>query len=165
MSRMNILKVIGWLLRALLLSRAGLAAENLALRQQLATLHRATPRPKLRWQDHCFWVLLSKLWQSWRSVLVIVQPQTVVRWHRTAFRCYWWWKSRKKIGRPPVPAEVRMLIRQMSRDNPLWGAPRIRAELALLGHAVAKSTVARYMVRPTRPPSQTWKTFLRNHVG
>jgi hypothetical protein len=165
MSKMNILKVIGWWLRALLLSRAALTAENLALRQQVAVWQRSRPKPKLCWQDRWFWVLLSRLWQSWRSVLVLVQPQAVVRWHRTAFRYYWWWKSSQKTGRPRVRAAVRQLIRQMSRDNPLWGAPRIRAELALLGHAVAKSTVAKYMVKPKRPPSPTWKTFLRNHLG
>jgi hypothetical protein len=165
MSHVTILKVIGWLLRALLLSRAALAAENLALRQLLAVLRRAKPKPKLCWQDRWLWVLLSRLWQSWRSVLVLVQPQTVVGWHRTAFRCYWWWRSRQKTGRPQVASEVRKLIRQMSRDNPLWGAPRIRSELALLGHRVAESTVAKYMVRANRPPSQSWKTFLTNHVG
>jgi transposase InsO family protein len=165
MSHRNILNFIGWFVRALLLSRAGLAAENLVLRQQLAVWQRSKPKPKLCCQDRWLWVLLSRLWQSWRSVPVLVQPQTVVRWHRTAFRCYWWWRSRQKTGRPQVPVEVRQLVRQMSRDNPLWGAPRIRSELALLGHAVAESTVAKYLVQPKRPPSQTWKTFLRNHVG
>ena len=146
--------------------RAALALENLALRQQLAVLHRSAPRPKLRWRDRLFWVWLSRLWSGWREVLVLVQPETVVRWHRLGFRWFWRWKSRGRPGRPTMNREVRQLIRRMSRENPLWGAPRIRAELHLLGHDVAASTVAKYMTRRTdKPPSQTWRTFLRNHVG
>jgi transposase InsO family protein len=90
----------------------------------------------------------------------------VVRWHRQGFRYYWRWKLRGQPGRPQIDADVRQLIRRLSRDNPLWGAPRIQAELRLLGHDLAESTVAKYMVRRRDlPPSQTWKTFLHNHVG
>jgi transposase InsO family protein len=153
-------------LRAILLSRAALAAENLALRQQLASLERTAQRPRLRRRDRVFWVWLSKLWADWRSVLVIVQPETVIRWHREGFRLYWRWKSRNKTpGRPKIDREIRDLIRRMSRENSTWGAPRIQSELHLLGHTVAESTVAKYMVRHVKPPSPTWRTFLDNHVG
>ncbi len=163
---MSILRAVWVVLRGWLLGRAALVWENLALRQQLAVLQRATLRPKLLWRDRLFWVALSRLWRGWREALVLVQPDTVVRWHRLAFRLWWRWKSRGRPGRPAVAAEVRALIRRMSRENPLWGAPRIRSELRLLGHEVAQSTVAKYMVRRKgKPPSQTWKTFLRNHVG
>ena len=145
-----------------------MALENLALRQQLAVLSRERPRPKLcRW-DRLFWVCLSKLWSGWPSALVLVQPDTVVRWHRQSFRLWWRWKSRRKrAGRPPLDEDIRVLIGQMARDNPTWGAPRIQAELHLLGHDVAEATVAKYLrrARPPKPPSQIWKTFLRNHVG
>jgi putative transposase len=163
---MNGLTALLLIVRALLASRVALATENLALRQQLAILHRAVPRPKLRWRDRLFWVWLSRLWAGWRAALVVVKPETVVRWHRQGFRYFWRWKSRGQPGRPAVSREVRSLIRRMSRENPLWGAPRIRAELLRLGYELAESTVARYMgKRPRQPPSQTWQTFLRNHVG
>ena len=150
---MSIVKVLWWVVRLWFLSRAVLAAENLALRQQLAILKRATPRFKLRWRDRWFWVLLSRLWAGWRSALVLVQPETVIRWHRVGFRLFWGWLSRKKSGRPAVAAAVRALIRQMSRENPLWGAPRIQKELCKLGHKVAESTVAKYRVKRQGPPS------------
>jgi putative transposase len=150
--------------RSILLSRIDLAAENLALRQQLAVLQRSVRRPRLRNRDRVFWAWLSKLWPDWRSVLVIVQPDTVVRWHRAGFRLYWRWKSQVS-GRPRKDLVIRNLIREMSRDNPIWGAPRIRSELRLLGHDVAESTVARYMVRTRKPPSPTWRNFLANHAS
>jgi transposase InsO family protein len=105
------------------------------------------------------------LWSGWRSALLIVQPDTVVRWHRQGFRLYWRWKSRKKPGRPKADRTIRDLIRRMCRQNQTWGAPRIQSELALLGHDVAESTVAKYMIRQPKPPSQNWRTFLDNHVG
>ena len=149
----------------MLRSRAALAAEDLALRQQLAVLRRSVKRPKLRARDRLFWVLLYRLWKDWRSSLHMVQPGTVVKWHRQGFRLFWRWKSRRrKPGRPKVDAEIRDLVRRMSRENPLWGAPRILSELKLLGYALAKSTVEKYMIRGMKPPSQTWKTFLDNHV-
>ena len=136
------------------------------MRQQLATYHRSAPKPKLHDRDRRFWILLVRLWPGWRSALLIVAPATVVRWHRQGFRYYWRWKSRGRPGRPQIDADVRQLIRRLSRENPLWGAPRIQAELRLLGHDLAESTVAKYMVRRRdQPPSQTWKTFLHNHVG
>jgi hypothetical protein len=96
--------------------------------------------------------------------MVIVQPATLVRWHRVGFRCYWRWKSRNLGGRPPIDAELRTLIRRMSAQNVLWGAPRIQGELLKLGFAVAQSTVAKYMIRRKGPSGQSWKTFLRNHA-
>ena len=152
-------------IRGLLLGRLTLAAENLALRQQLAILQRTLPRPKLQRRDRRFWVWLSRLWANWRSVLVIVKPETVIRWHRWGFRYYWRWKSRKRGGRPKTAQEVIDLIRRMAGENATWGAPRIQSELKLIGHDVAESTVAKYLDRPRKPPSQTWETFLKNHVG
>ena len=162
---MGVFGVLLGMVRALLLPRDTLVAENLALRQQLAVLQRTAKRPRLRYRDRIFWVWLSKLWGDWRSVLVIVQPETVTRWHRHGFRLYWRWKSRTaKRGRPKIDAEIRNLIRKMSRENRTCGAPRIQSELHLLGHMVAKATVEKYMVRTKKPPSQTWRTFLDNHV-
>ena len=162
---------MGWIqmiflfLRSLLRSQAGLAAENLALRQQLAILQHKSKRPRLRTRDRIFWAWLSRLWPNWRSVLLIVQPETVVRWHQQGFRLYWRWKSRSgKVGRPTIDSGIRKLIRRMSRENPSWGVPRIQSELALLGHIVCETTVSKYRVRHREPPSQTWRTFLDNHV-
>jgi|TARA_B100001971_G_scaffold182172_1_gene179347 hypothetical protein len=153
------------LLRAGFVSRRDLAAENLALRQQLAVVSQSIKRPILRPRDRVFWTWLMRLWPHWKSALLIVQPDTVIGWHRQGFRLYWRWKSRAdKPGRPPIEAKVRALIRRMSRENPTWGAPRIQSELALLGHVLAESTVAKYLLRPAQPPSQTWRTFLDNHV-
>ena len=163
---MCILMGIFLFLRGLLADRGRLAAENLALRQQVAILKRTNPRPRLRPRDRIFWVWLSNLWTGWRSVLVLVQPETVVRWHRAGFRLYWRWKSKPApVGRPRLDREIRDLIRRMARENPLWGAPRIRSELELLGYPVADSTVATYMRRRRKPPSPTWRTFLANHDG
>ena len=157
--------IIRAILKVILTDRASLVAENLALRQQLAVLQQNTKRPKLRNRDRIFWTWLSRLWRGWRSALLIVQPQTVVKWHRQGFRLYWRFKSRKKNGRPKISAEIRILIRRMSRENPTWGAPRILSELLLLGYSVAESTAAKYMVRISKPPSQTWRSFLKNHIG
>ena len=162
---MNPLTAIRIFLRAAFGDRAALAAENLALRQQLAVLRRTSKRPRLRRQDRIFWVWLSRLWEGWRSSLLIVQPETVVRWHRQGFRLYWRWKSRKRRdGRPAIDAEIRALIRRMSLANPLWGAPRIHGELLRLGIDVGETTVAKYMMRRRKPPSPTWRAFLGNHV-
>ncbi len=162
---MGILKVCLLLLRALLVPKGRLAIENLALRQQLAVCKQSVKRPKLRPRDRIFWVWLSRVWPNWRSVLAIVQPDMVIKWHRMGFKRYRRWKSRPgKPGRPPIAREIRDLIRRMSRENLTWGAPRIVSELALLGHSVAQQTVAKYMVRNRKPPSQTWRTFLDNHV-
>lgn len=162
---MGWVQVIFVFLRAAVRSQAELAAENLALRQQLAALQHKSKRPRLRKRDRIFWVWLSRLWAGWRAVLVIVQPDTVVRWHQRGFKLYWRWKSRSgKVGRPRIDAEIRELIRRMSSENPLWGAPRIRSELRLLGYEVSKATVDKYRVRHRKPLSQTWRTFLDNHV-
>jgi putative transposase len=162
---MGILTAVALFLRAMLTAKIHLAVENLALRQQLAVCRQSVKRPKLRPRDRVFWVLLSRLWPSWRSALAIVQPETVVKWHRKGFRLFWTWKSRRsKPGRPRIEREIRDLIRRMSRENPTWGAPRILSELLLLDHEVAEATVAKYMVRQRKPPSQTWRTFLANHI-
>jgi transposase InsO family protein len=142
-----------------------LALENLALRQQLAVCKARQPRPRLTEIDRIFWVLLSRLWTGWRHSLLVVRPQTVIGWHRQGFRRYWAWKSRRRSGRPAIDAELRDLIRRMSRANPLWGAPRIHGELRKLGLTVSQATVSKYMLRPRRPPSQAWRTFLNNHVS
>ena len=150
----------------MLVPRSRLAVENLALRQQLAVYKQSVKCPKLRPRDRNFWVCLSRLRSDWRSALCMVQPETVIRWHGQGFKWYWRWKSRSgKPGRPPISGVIRELIRRMSRENPGWGAPRICSELLLLGHDVAERTVAKYMVRTRQPPSQTWRTFLNNHVS
>jgi putative transposase len=153
------------LLRALVLPHATLIAENLALRQQLAVLQRSVRRPRLRRRDRLFWTLLSRCWAGWQDALLIVSPATVVRWHRQGFRLYWRCKSHGNPGRPRVSTDIRRLIGQMAGENTTWGAPRIGSELRLLGHCVADSTVAKYLPQRRKPPSQTWKTFLNNHVG
>jgi hypothetical protein len=120
---------------------------------------------KLTPVDRCLWAWLSQVWNDWRSSLLIVQPETVIAWHRKSFLLFWPWKVQHALpGRPPVSMEIRQLIRKMSRENPLWGAPRIHGELLKLGIDVAETSVSKYMVRHRRPPSQTWRTFLENHV-
>ena len=121
-------------------------------------------RPALTNVDRLLFVWLYRWFPSTVSALTIVRPETIVRWHRMGFRTYWRWRSRNRVGRPKVSAELRALIADMSRANPLWEAPRIHGELLKLGFDVAQSTVAKYMVRRRRPPSQGWKTFLRNHT-
>ena len=159
--------VVGALFAALR-PRAILFAENLVLRQQLAILRRATPRPRLRPIDRAFWVIVSRMWSRWAECLAIVQPATVIGWHRRGFARWWAWKSRR-VGRPPLARVLVSLIEQMTLENPLWSRRRIASELAKLGYAVDKDTVAKYMPkpaqRPRNPPSQTWKTFLRNHLA
>ncbi len=147
-------------------SRAALQLEILALRHQLQVLNRARPqRLRLAQADRLLWVWLSRVWNEWRAALVIVKPETVIAWHRRAFRSFWTWKSRRRMGRSSVPPAVRALIRRMSDANPRWGAPRLHGELLKLGIDVSQSTVAKYIVRRRRPPSQTWRTFLANHIG
>ena len=116
-------------------------------------LNRNTKRPKLRSQDRLFWATLSSRWKNWPSALLIVKPDTVIRWHREGFRLYWRGKSKvRNPGRPIIDAEIRDLIHRMSEENPLWGAPRIRAELGLLGFNLAESTVAKYRIKIRKPP-------------
>jgi transposase InsO family protein len=159
--------VIGlWtLLRAWLLGLTTIALENLALRHQLLVLQRSVVRPHLSRWDRILWVWLSRLWTDWRASLVIVQPATVLAWHRRGFQLYWRWRSRaSSVGRPRLDPELRQLIRRMARENPTWGRRRIRAELALLGYCVAELTVARYMHRTSPRPSPTWRAFLTSHA-
>lgn len=152
-------------LRAMLVGSAAVAIENLALRHQLLVLQRSVDRPRLSRWDRILWVWLSRVWVGWRSTLAIVQPATVLAWHRQGFRLYWRWKSRPNpVGRPRLDAELRDLIRRMARENPTWGRRRIRAELALLGYAVAELTVAKYMHRTAPRPSPTWRAFLATHA-
>ncbi len=161
---MPLARAIALIFHGLLRSRASLALENLALRQQLAVLRRSVKRLRIRPRDRIFWVLLRRYCTDWRTHLILVKPETVVGWHRLGFRLFWRWKSRRG-GRPKIPREVIDLIHRMARENPTWGAPRIQSELRLLGYEVADSTVARYMPRrPRGPSSQTWRTFLRNHL-
>ena len=154
-------------LRSVLRTRAELALENLALRQQLATLSRSSPRPRLRLADRAFWIGLSQIWSRWADTLVIVKPATVVRWHRAGLRLFWRWKPRARTpAEADVSPEVRQLIRKMAKANPLWGAPKIHGELLMLGVVVSERSVSRFMPkRPWNPPSQTWRTFLDNHLG
>jgi len=159
------------MLNSLLIGLRGQAimqAEIIALRHQLTVFQR-TQKPKrimLNGIDRCLWVLLSRLWSGWRSALIMVKPETVIGWHHQGFRWYWTWKVRHgRSGRPRVPKETRDLIRIMSRENPLWGAPRIHSELLKLGVRISQASVAKYMVRNPKPPSQTWRTFLTNHVS
>jgi hypothetical protein len=154
-------------LRSALRTRAELALENLALRQQLSSLRRSSPRPRLRLSDRAFWVGLSQIWSRWANALVIVQPDTVARWHRAGFRLLWRWKSRARTPvERDVSPEVKQLIRRMAKANPLWGAPKIHGELLMLGIDIGERSVSRFMPkRPPKPPSQTWRTFLDNHLG
>ncbi len=140
-------------------------AQNLALRQQLAVYHRTRPKPTVRWSDRLFWIGLRLAWPEWKSTLMIVRPATVIAWHRRGFAWYWTQRSRPKGGRPQVDAHVRRLTREMARANPLWGAPRIHGELLKLGFDVSERTISRLMPRRRTPPSQTWRTFLENHLG
>jgi hypothetical protein len=142
-----------------------LAVENLALRQQLAVYKRTAARPKLRTTDRLFWIGLARVWAGWRQPLVIVTADTVLRWQRRRFREYWSKLSRRSTGgRPAVHAEIKTLITRMATANPLWGAPRIHGELLKLGIDVAERTVSRLMPKRRPQPSQTWRTFLANHV-
>ena len=120
-------------------------------------------RPQLSPTDRSFWVFVSRLWPRWRDALHIVNPEIVIRWHREGFRRHWTRKCRTK-GRPGLDPKIRLLIRQISQANPLWGAPRIHGELLKLGIEVSETTVAKYLIRTRKPPPQTWRTFLKNHA-
>ena len=142
-----------------------LALENLALHQQLAVYKRTMTRPRLRTADRFFWVGLARVWAGWRQPLAIVTPDTVLRWQRHRFREYWTKLSgRPAVGRPPVNAQIKALVTQMAAANPLWGAPRIHGELLKLGIVVAERTVSRLLPKRRTPPSQSWRTFLTNHL-
>jgi transposase InsO family protein len=160
-----IVHALGMFVADLFKSRSRLEAENLLLRHQLTIALRHNPqRLRLRGSDRALLVCMTRLWPSLLRAVQVVQPETVLRWHRAGFRAFWRWKSRKRAGRPKIDRDLRDLIRRVSMENPLWGASRIHGELLMLGFEVAQSTVSKYMVRPLNPPSQSWKTFLRNHA-
>jgi hypothetical protein len=161
----DLCRLIWSLLLTLLRTRAALATENLVLRQQINVLRRTLPkRPLFNGFDRLVFVVLYWLFPDVRNALAIVKPETIIRWHRCGFRAYWRWRSRSRGGRPKVPLEIRRLIREISPANPLWGAPRIHGELLKLGIDIGQTSVAKYMARRRRPPSQGWKVFLRNHA-
>jgi len=146
-------------------SKLRLEAENTVLRHQLIVLRRRRHgRVRLTNNDRWFFIQLYRWFPSILQVLTIIRPETLVRWHRVGFRRYWRWKSRSQGGRPQIEADLRKLIRRMSIENPLWGAPRIHGELLKLGFELAQSSVAKYMVKHRGPPSPGWRTFLRNHA-
>jgi hypothetical protein len=146
-------------------SKIRLEAENMVLRHQLIILRRKVHgRVRLTNNDRWFFIQLYRWFPSIQQVLTIVQPEMLVRWHRAGFRCYWRWKSRTRGGGPQIDIDLRTLIRRMSVENPLWGAPRIHGELLKLGFVVAQSSVAKYMAKRRGSPSQGWRTFLRNHA-
>src|SRR5437660_3559680 len=146
-------------------SRRRVEAENLFLRHQLNIVLRQAPaRLRLRGSDRALLVWITRLWPSLIGAAQVVQPETILRWHRAGFTVFWRWKSRKRAGRPKIDRELRDLIRRMSKENPKWGASRIHGELLMLGFEVAQSTVSKYMVRGGSP-SQGWKTFFRNHAA
>ena len=160
-----ILQLLGTVVANLFRSSRQLEVENLFLRHQLnIALRRVPHRLQLRGSDRALLVWMTWLWPSLLDLSRVVQPDTILRWHRAGFRAYWRWKSRGRPGRPRVSRELRELIRRMSKENPLWGAPRIHGELLKLGFEIAESTVSKYMIRHRGPPSQTWRTFLRNHA-
>jgi transposase InsO family protein len=165
MRMIEFLSLVAHILVSPFKTRARLQAEIIVLRHQVNVLRRRLPpKPRLTVADRLIFVWLYWLFPSVRSAIAIIQPETVVRWHRAGFRLYWRWKSRSRGGRPKLAVEIRRLIRDMSLANPLWGAPRIHGELMKLGIEIAQSTVAKYMARSERGPSQTWKTFLCNHA-
>ncbi len=145
--------------------KSQLEAENAALRQQLIVLQRKVRgRVQFTNSDRLFFIQLYRWFPSVLKAITIIRPETLVRWHRAGFRRHWRWKSRNLGGRPQISADLRALIRRMSLENVLWGAPRIHGELLKLGFAVAQSTVAKYMARKGDPSGQSWGTFLRNHM-
>jgi len=160
-----ILYALGTFVADLCKSRSQLEAENVFLRHQLNLALRQKPsRIRLRDSDRALLVWMVRLWPSLLDAVQVVQPETVLRWHRAGVRAFWRWKSRNRAGRPRIDRELRELIRRMSMENALWGASRIHGELLKLGYEVAQSTVSKYMARGGKPPSQSWKTFLRNHA-
>ncbi len=160
-----IMQALGKCVADLFKSRCRLEAENLFLRHQLSiALRRAPPRLRLHNGDRALLVWMTRLWPGLLGAAQVVQPETILRWHRAGFKAFWRWKSRKRAGRPKIDHGLRDLIQRMSKENPQWGASRIHGELLMLGFEVAQSTVSKYMVRGGTPPSQNWKTFLRNHA-
>src|SRR5437588_2136360 len=160
-----IIYLLGTFIADLLKSRRRLEVENLFLRHQLNIILRRPPqRRQLHNSDRALLVWMTRVWPSQVGLARVVQPDTIVRWHRAGFRAYWRWKSQGRPGRPRIERELRDLIRRMSKENPLWGAPRIHGELLKLGFEIAESTVSKYMIRRQGPPSQNWRTFLDNQA-
>jgi putative transposase len=159
---MRCIRQILHFLRLLFAPRADILLENVALTHQLGVLARQRTRTRFSRLDRIIWVWLSRTWTGWRDSLLIVRPETVVRWHRQGWKLYWRWKCRRKTGRPEIDDKVRDLVRRLARENPLWGAPRIHSELLKLGIIVGETTVAKYMPKHPKPPSVTWRAFLRN---
>jgi putative transposase len=150
---------------ALFQSRISLHLENLALRHQLAVYQQTVQHPRVRPSDRLFWACLSRLWAGWEQALAFVQPRTILAWQRQRFRDHWRQLSQQGTpGRPAIAKEVRQLIRDMWQANPTWGSPRMVGELRKVGIEVTKSTVEKYRMWPPKPPSPTWKTFLKNHA-
>jgi len=164
---LEILQLLASILVRLFRSRRSLLIENLALRQQLAVFKRRKSRPRLVVVDQLFWLLLRRFWPSWKSALIVVSPDTVVRWHRAGFQLYWRLisRARKPIGRRPVTKEIRELIFKMVGENPTWRAPRIHGELLMLGFDISERSVSRWIRRAPRTPEsgKRWMAFLRNH--
>ncbi len=161
----TILHALGMFVADLFKSRYRLEAENLFLRHQLnIALRRAPARLRLRGGDRALLVWITRIWPNLHDLAQMVQPETILRWHRSGFKAFLRWKSRNRAGRPKIDRSLRDLIQRMSRENRLWGASRIHGELLMLGFEVAQSTVSKYIARVSRPPSQRWKTFLQNHA-
>jgi putative transposase len=160
---LNLLRSLLFAALAFVRTRRRSAIEILALRHQLGVLKRSVKRPRLTNVDRGLWVLLWRRWANWSDALIVVKPATVITWHRAGFRRYWTWRSRSKGGRAAIDAEVRKLIKRMASAN-LWGAPRIHGELLKLGIQSSEATVSKYIPRRRKPPSQTWRAFLENHV-
>src|ERR1700693_3874250 len=160
-----ILHALGMFVADLFKSRRRLEAENLFLRHQLnIALRRAPPRLRLRGNDRALLVWMTRICPNLLDLAQVVQPETILRWHRSGFKAIWRWESRNRAGRPRIDRGLRDLIERISRENPLWGGARIHGELLMLGFEVAQSTVSKYIARASKPPSQTWKTFLQNHA-
>src|SRR6266567_3517828 len=163
----RLLGLLPFLFARVFRTRRDLLLENLALRQQLGVLRQRYPRPQLAAPDKFFWVMLRRLWPGWKRALILVQPETVVRWHRAGFRLYWAWISRRRVhaGRRCVSKELREFIFRMVAENPTWGAPRIHGELRMLGFDISERTVLRWMRRAPRSPepAKRWAAFLSNH--
>lgn len=164
---LRLLRLLPFLAVRFFRSRRNLLFENMALRQQIAALKARHPKPQLAAADKLFWTMLRKLWPDWKRALVLVQPETVVRWHRSGFKLYWKWLSRHRTGagRRCVNKELRELIFRMVAENPTWGAPRIHGELKMLGFDISERTVLRWMQKAPRSPepAKRWMAFLNNH--
>ena len=157
-----VLNSIKWFARSLFISRKDLILENIALRQQLAILKKDKSRPFIKNSDRLFWITLCRLWKEWRSALAVVSPETVIAWHRKGYN-YFWTKKVKPVGRPKIKFEWQNLIKKMATENG-WGASRIHGELLKLGIKVSEMTILRYMPKNYKPPKQTWKNFINNHL-